>query len=104
MKVVILAEAEQEAEDAALWYEERSPGLGYDFLAELRAGIERVIAHPTLQARVKSQVEGAEIRRRLLRRFPYMIVYQVIPNRIVILATTHLKRKPRYWSGRVEGE
>lgn len=104
MRLVILVEAEEEAEEAARWYEQRSPGLGYDFLAELRTAFKQISAYPTRPSRVNSRLEGVELRRFLLRRFPYMIVYQVIPDRVVVLATAHLKRKPQYWLKRVDAE
>lgn len=47
MRLVILVEAEEEAEEAARWYEQRSPGLGYDFLADLRTAFKQISAYPT---------------------------------------------------------
>ena len=35
-------EAEREFEDAASWYDERSPGLGVEFVASVRAKIEQI--------------------------------------------------------------
>ncbi|MEA3241211.1 MAG: type II toxin-antitoxin system RelE/ParE family toxin [Pseudomonadota bacterium] len=41
------------------------------------------------------------IRRRLLRRFPYSILYQIIQDEIIIVAVMHHKQKPRYWINRL---
>jgi len=42
-----------------------------------------------------------EARRRVLRRFPYSIVFLLEPAEIVIVAVAHHKRRPGYWIGRV---
>jgi len=44
-------------------------------------------------------IEG-KLRRRLIRRFPFGILYHVEPERIVIVAVAHLRRRPGYWRGR----
>lgn len=40
------------------------------------------------------------VRRRLLRRFPYALLYPIKPDGIRILAVMNLKRRPAYWVGR----
>ena len=42
MKVSLLAEAEEEAQEAAQWYDERQPGLGQAFLNALSNGLEAI--------------------------------------------------------------
>jgi hypothetical protein len=37
------------------------------------------------------------IRRRLIRRFPYALLYRVKPTEVRILAVMNLKRRPAYW-------
>jgi len=39
-------------------------------------------------------------RRRLLRRFPYGILYKEEESQIVIVAVMHLRRRPGYWRNR----
>jgi len=39
-------------------------------------------------------------RRALLRRFPYMVVFEVVEDRIVVWAVAHTKRRPGYWLAR----
>lgn len=41
-----------------------------------------------------------EIRRRLLRRFPYALLYKVKADAVCILAVMNLKRRPTYWVDR----
>jgi hypothetical protein len=40
------------------------------------------------------------VRRRLLRRFPYALLYKVKASGIRVLAVMNLKRRPAYWVGR----
>jgi len=41
------------------------------------------------------------IRRCLIKRFPYSILYGINVDMIVIIAIAHLHRKPNYWQGRL---
>ncbi len=42
------------------------------------------------------------LRRRILRRFPFELLYAIEAERIVIVAVAHLRRRPRYWQDRIE--
>ena len=46
MRIVSHPEADLELEAAALWYEERQPGLGDDFLDEFITTLRRIVADP----------------------------------------------------------
>jgi hypothetical protein len=46
MRVVRHPEVPQELEAAAVWYEDRQPGLGGDFLEEYQATVSRILAAP----------------------------------------------------------
>lgn len=87
--------AERELNDAALYYEQESIGLGVKFLAEVERYIGAIIKNPTAGRRVRGQ-----LRRRILRTFPYGILYSVKDNGIRVLAIMNLKRRPLYWVGR----
>jgi hypothetical protein len=50
-------------------------------------------------ARGRGVLRG-EVRRRLLRRFPYALLYKIKPDSIRILAVMNLRRRPSYWLGR----
>lgn len=89
-------EAEEEFEAAVAWYEERETGLGLDFATELREAIRRAVAMPLGWP----EMEGS-IRRVLVHRFPYAVLYSPGDAGIYILAVMHLRRKPGYWRERV---
>lgn len=54
------------------WYESEQPGLGWEFLGEVRATYEYILDGP-----FKYQELQSGIRRALTRRFPYAIYYSV---------------------------
>jgi hypothetical protein len=88
-------EAEAELFEAIRYYEDREQGLGYDFSIEVFAAIQNIVAYPSAWPTME---EG--VRRCLVRRFPYGIVYSIEQNEIFILAVMHLRRHPDYWKHR----
>lgn len=87
--------AERELNAAARRYERESPGLGAELLDELQLSLESVLRFPLAGTQI---TEG--VRRRLLRRFPFAVLYSVMPEAIRVLAVMHLKREPEYWADR----
>ena len=95
MKISLLPLAQAELDDAFLWYEEQGVGLGYEFLDEFDQSIRLTASFPKL---FEQMAEG--VRRCLINRFPYGIIYGIDREKIVVIAVAHLKRKPNYWIGR----
>jgi plasmid stabilization system protein ParE len=87
--------AERELNDTALYYDLESPGLGVAFLDAVEKTLVSILEHP----QSGTSVVGT-IRRRLIRRFPYALLYSVRSNAVRILAVMNLKRRPMYWVGR----
>jgi plasmid stabilization system protein ParE len=87
--------ARRELNDSAQYYEMESPGLGAAFLDEVERCLEIIADHPEAGAIVLGSV-----RRRLLRRFPYALLYSIKDDGIRVLAVMNLKRRPTYWVGR----
>ena len=88
--------AEQELNDAAKYYELESPGLGVGFLIEVQRCCDAIVEYPEA-----GHVVLGLIRRRLVRRFPYALLYSVRPGLVRILAVMSLRRRPNYWVGRL---
>ena len=88
-------EAEEEFNKAIDYYENISAGLGYDFALEVYETVQRVVAFPYAWA-----ILEREIRRCLVRRFPFGILYIQNSGSIVIIAVMNLHRKPDYWKQR----
>jgi len=87
--------AERELNDAARYYERESPGLGADFIDEVERCTASITRHPIAGAIVHD-----DVRRRLVRRFPYALLYRTVSDTIRILAVMDLRRRPAYWVGR----
>ncbi len=88
-------EAEDELNDAIDYYEEIESGLGYDFALEIHSTIKRTVEFPKAWA----LVEG-KIRRSLVKRFPYGILYSEEREGIYIVAVMNLHREPNCWKHR----
>lgn len=96
-KIIIRPEAAREVQQAFDWYEEQSKGLGAEFLRAVEACLSAIRRNPFAYPMVYEQT-----RRALLRRFPYMLIYVVSGDSIVILACFHAKRDPIDWIRRIE--
>ena len=81
---------------AARFYETRAPGLGADFIRQLERTLAEVLIHPS----IGSPFGGGAIRRRLMQRFPFGIVYEAEAGNISVIAVMHLRRRPGYWKRR----
>ena len=88
-------EAEEEMNRAALLYEDQSEGLGLDFLEDDERTIESILAFPK-----SGLVISTNIRRRIVHRFPFGVLYAIHVDHIVIVAIAH-QRRPGYWKDRV---
>jgi toxin ParE1/3/4 len=93
--VIIRPEAESEIKEAYLWYEERRTGLGADFILCVEDGLEKIRSNPEMYP-----VVYKNIRRLLIRRFPYGIFYLTQLNIIMVLAVFHSQRNPKQWQSR----
>jgi len=94
--VTVLHEAEVELWEAVDYYETRCPGLGLDFLRQVEAGLITVRISPDLWP-----VREDGTRRYLLHRFPYVVVYLHLEDRLWVIAVAHCRRKPGYWTDRI---
>ena len=94
--IIFLPEAREEMNEAARYYESQASGLGIDYLSE----VERAVASITASPETWPKLEG-ELRRRLLRRFPFGVLYYVETEKIIIVAVAHLRRRPGYWKNRI---
>jgi plasmid stabilization system protein ParE len=93
--IIVRPEAEEDIKDAFLWYESQSPGLGTEFFRCIDASFSLISRNPELFAKIYQQ-----IRRVLVRRFPYGIFYIFDNANIIILAVMHISRHPRRWQNR----
>jgi plasmid stabilization system protein ParE len=85
-----LPEVEEDVITGYLWYEEKSPGLGEEFLRMFYASAGELPRNPLLYSKVYN-----EFRRRLLRRFPYAIYFMIKDGEIIVFGVFHCARDPR---------
>ena len=90
------AEAEAEFKEASSWYEARRPQLGQDFRSAVETAVRRICETPE-----RWTPAGEDTRRIVVRRFPYSVVYTILPVHILIIAVAHHKRSHRYWKNRL---
>jgi hypothetical protein len=89
-------EAEAEMREATAYYEAQQENLGGRFLASVQDALNRIRVNPLLYP----VVEG-EVRRCLVRTFPYGVVFRIQPDQLVVIGVMHLHREPGYWKERI---
>lgn len=95
--VIFTRVARFELIDAQDWYENEARGLGRRFRAVVDAVIERMIANPR-----QFPVVHKNIRRALLRRFPYALMFVIDPDEaLTVIACFHGSRDPVQWQQRM---
>lgn len=87
--------AEAEINEAADFYDLENFGLGDVFLDEVAHAIEAISRYPEV-----SPLVWGGIRKKLLHKFPYSLLYSVRSDEIRLLAVAHQKRRPFYWCSR----
>lgn len=95
LPIVLRSEAEVEFDEAFDWYDHQQVGLGPEFAAEVQRVFDRISFNPFLH-----QVVFADIRKGVVRRFPFCIYYRPHPDRIEVIAVFHSRRDPTIWQGR----
>ena len=92
MKVRLSRRADAEVVEIHGWYDSHQLGLGDEFRAELDRIMGVIGDHPELFAVVFDQM-----RRAMLKRFPYFLLYEVFPNEAVVFGVVHAARDPQFW-------
>jgi toxin ParE1/3/4 len=94
-------EAAEELEVAAVWYEDRRDHLGLELIAAVREGFQRIAERPQAWPLVRDVPLHFGVRKFILRRFPYSIVFLELEEEIRVLAIAHGSRQPGYWRRRL---
>ncbi|MBN2684836.1 MAG: type II toxin-antitoxin system RelE/ParE family toxin [Pontiellaceae bacterium] len=96
LRVEVLHQAEIELWDTANYYENKSIGLGTDFLDEIQEAVKNIQEAPLRQPERDDQT-----RRLLTKRFPYQVVYTIHNETIWIVAFSNQRQEPGYWHDRI---
>ena len=96
MNIRIISCAEQELVDAVDHYNEQCSGLGFEFAAEVKNTLSRIVSFPKAWPLFSERT-----RRCMTSRFPFGILYQIRADHILVIAIMHLKRDPKKWQERL---
>ena len=96
-ELVIRPEAEQDLTESFAWYEDKRKGLGYDFLLQVDAGLRFIARNPEISVPAYKRV-----RKHIIKRFPYKIIYIVESHRVIVLGVIHGKRGANVMKKRIE--
>lgn len=94
-RVVVRRIAQEEFDDAFDWYEKQQKGLGVQFADRVRETFTQISARPEIHPTVLR-----DVRRALVRRFPYSVIYRLRNDCVIVLGVFHHRRDPRRWQGR----
>ena len=92
MTIIFSNLARQELDDATHYYEIEYQGIGKQFRQEVRKAITRISEYPKAWS-----VERGDVRKCILHKFPYKLLYSIEEDNIFIIAVAHQHRKPDYW-------
>jgi plasmid stabilization system protein ParE len=94
--VVLRDEALSEFDESFDYSEGRRQGLGADFVLRVQQVFDRISSNPEMHS-----VVFADIRRAVVKRFPYTVYYRARPDRVEVVAVFNNRRDPSIWQGRV---
>ncbi len=97
MRPQVLPDAEAELLKAALWYENQRTGLGEELYDQVLATIESIGKHPLRFPLFEAAANPRQLRRALVTRFPYVVIYDVRQDFVLIVAVAHTSQRPEYW-------
>jgi len=93
--VRLTAEAEEDLVEAQRWYQRRGSERARRFRGAVQDGLDLIERHPEGQPLVYRS-----IRRMVLRRFPYLLLYFIDGEIAVVIGCFHGARDPKSWQDR----
>ena len=96
LPVRFLPEAKDEYVAAVDWYDQQRAGLGAVFIARVREVLRRISATPRMHGTVYQ-----DVRKALVSRFPYVVLYREDQGEVVIVSVFHTARDPSVWQSRI---
>jgi plasmid stabilization system protein ParE len=94
-------EAEEEISHAIDRYEREREGLGAEFWDDLTSAMRTLGAPGPECGPVIGLPRELGVRRKLLDRFPYAIVFVELDAHVRVISVMHGHRRPAYWRRRV---
>ncbi len=89
--------AESELKEAENWYNLQKENLGKEFIEEIENKLMQIKRNPNHYAKIRK-----DIRKALLKRFPYSIVFTVTDEWVEVYSFFHHSRNPKIWNKRAK--
>ena len=87
--VIVQIQAILKIREAFDWYEEQKEGLGYELIEEIEVCYENLRINPERYSYI-----NPIYRRIKTSRFPYILMYEIEGNEVIIINIRHIKQKP----------
>lgn len=98
MNIRYSVQAVLDFEDGHEFYALRSEAAATNFVTAVESAIKEAAENPTRFAMYEAAPLEGGVRRNLVQRYPYSVVYQAIGDTIEIVAIAHASREPGYWT------
>jgi plasmid stabilization system protein ParE len=95
-----IRDARLELTASRTWYGVKSREVARDFTTSVERTVTRIRELPHSAPRWPG-IDDEDVRRIVVPDFPYLVVYLVTDDEIIILAVAHTRRRPGYWRERV---
>jgi len=95
LRITFHPEAEAEFNEAAFWYNQQSIGLDTEFVRCIDEAINRINRNPD-----SFPLTHKQLRKTVVKKFPFIILYESLKDEIRIMAIFHTKRNPKNWQKR----
>ena len=92
VKVEFSSNAEEDVDEAFLWYEFQKPNLGKEFVKCVDDGLNKISISPK-----RYPVVYENVRRFIIKKFPFCIYYYITDSKIKVIAVFHNSRNPKIW-------
>lgn len=89
MQVRLTPQARRDRREAEAWYRRRSPAAAARFRKELEAALLYISEYP-----YGTPLVDIQTRTKVVRDFPYSLLYVVLEDRLIVKSIAHHKREP----------
>jgi toxin ParE1/3/4 len=95
-RVRFVAPARAEFLAEVIYYNQVAPGQGARFAEAVEEATARALTFP-----LSGSPSDPNVRRVVVKNFPFSVVYRAEADGIVVFAVAHHARRPGYWRSRV---
>jgi plasmid stabilization system protein ParE len=97
VKLIVRSEARQDVADAADWYDRQLSGLGDRFVGEYIDALTRIESAPLSFGMLETVPGVPNLHRCQIHKFPYVVVFRVLPAEVLVVAVIHTSRDEGFW-------